>query len=531
MRIILQNLKTSIEKGPQAAVDAARHELKLPKNDIFGIGLFKTSVDARKGQVSFVSSVWADISANGLERLKKRGKPRFVMMEDESMTIEFGGETLAHRPVVIGLGPGGMFAALLLARNGYRPLVIERGGSVDERTKDVESFWNGKPLNTESNVQFGEGGAGTFSDGKLTTRINDPLCRFVLEEFVKHGAPEDILVRAKPHVGTDNLRNVVKSIREEIISLGGEVRFYTKAEAFETKSGAIESIRANGDTIPAEAVIAAIGHSARDTFDAISVCGASLAPKPFSVGVRIEHLQSDIDKSLYGNLAGHKNLPKGEYQLSHRNEFGRAAYTFCMCPGGQVVAAASQEGGVVTNGMSSYARDLPNANSALAVSVSPDDFGSSWKDAIAFQRKIESAAFKAGGCGYKAPAMTVGAFLGTSSSDSSKVEPSYSLGVVDKDIREVLPPVVTQMMFDALPILGRKLRGFDSPDAVLTAAETRTSSPVRIIRGENGCALGVDGLYPCGEGAGYAGGITSAAVDGLRCAMALMKRFARPLGE
>jgi len=528
MRIILQNLKTTIDEGPQAAVDAAKRELKLSNSDIHGIGLFKTSVDARRGQVCFVSSVWADISQNGFDRLKKRGKPRFVLAKEEDMVLEFGCEALYHRPVVIGLGPGGLFAALLLARNGYRPLVIERGGPVDERTKAVESFWHGGLLNTENNVQFGEGGAGTFSDGKLTTRINDPLCRFVLEEFVKHGAPEDILVRAKPHVGTDNLRNVVKSIREEIISLGGEVRFYTKAEAFEVRSGVLLAIKANGDMIPSEAVIAAVGHSARDTFEAISACGASIAPKPFSVGVRIEHLQTDIDKALYGDLAGHKNLPKGEYQLSHRNEFGRAAYTFCMCPGGQVVAAASENGGVVTNGMSAYARDLPNANSALAVSVSSEDFGNGWRDAIAFQRKIESAAFKAGGCSYKAPAMTVGGFLKTASSDSTKVEPSYSLGVADKDIREVLPPVVTQMMFDSLPILGRKLRGFDSPDAVLTAAETRTSSPVRIIRGENGCAVGVDGLYPCGEGAGYAGGITSAAVDGLRCAMALMKRFSRP---
>jgi hypothetical protein len=279
--------------------------------------------------------------------------------------------------------------------------------------------------------------------------------------------------------------------------------------------------------IPAQAVIAAVGHSARDTFEALDACGATLIPKPFSVGVRIEHLQSDIDCALYGDLTGHPNLPKGEYQLSHREADGRAAYTFCMCPGGQVVAAASEEGGVVTNGMSLYARDGKNANSALAVSVGPDDFGPAWRDGIAFQRSIEAAAFRAGKNSYAAPAQTVGSLLGLPAQGAA-VEPTYPLGVVDTALSQVLPPVVVEMMTRSLPILGKKLRGFDASGALLTAAETRTSSPVRVVRGENGCALGVDGLYPCGEGAGYAGGITSAAVDGLRCAILLMGRFKRP---
>lgn len=527
MKIILNNIKTSVGDGAAAAVEAARARLRLPKGELLAIGLAKTSVDARRGTVQFVSSVWADVTEQGLRRLEKNPRLTFTPVKDEPLTVAFGEETLASRPVVIGLGPAGLFAALLLAQNGYRPIVLERGGDVDSRARAVEDFWSGKPLQTDCNVQFGEGGAGTFSDGKLTTRIHDPLCRFVLEEFVRHGAPEDVLVRAKPHVGTDHLRQVVRSIREEIVALGGEVHFYTRADRFVTRGGALCAVVAGGMDIPAQAVIAAVGHSARDTFEALDACGATLIPKPFSVGVRIEHLQSDIDRALYGDLTGHPNLPKGEYQLSHREADGRAAYTFCMCPGGQVVAAASEEGGVVTNGMSLYARDGKNANSALAVSVGPDDFGPAWRDGIAFQRSIEAAAFRAGKNSYAAPAQTVGSLLGLPAQGAA-VEPTYPLGVVDTALSQVLPPVVVEMMTRSLPILGKKLRGFDASGALLTAAETRTSSPVRVVRGENGCALGVDGLYPCGEGAGYAGGITSAAVDGLRCAILLMGRFKRP---
>jgi len=530
VRILVPNLITSVEEGSEAAVPLALEKLRLPARQVLSASLARTSVDARRGKVRFVSSVAIEVDEAGAARLARIKNPCFTAVPQETMAVSHGTAPLEHRPVVIGFGPGGIFAALLLAREGYRPLVLERGSAIETRAAAVDRFWRTGRLDPACNVQFGEGGAGAFSDGKLTTRIHDPLCRFVLEELAAHGAPADILVRAKPHVGTDRLRGVVRAVREEIVALGGEVRFDTRAERLLTQSGRLAGIAASGSEIAAEAAIAAIGHSARDTFEALAAAGASLVPKAFSVGVRIEHLQSAIDRALYGDFAGHPNLPRGEYQLSYRTPQGRAAYTFCMCPGGQVVAAASEEGGIVTNGMSRYARDGKNANAALAVSVSPEDFGNGWRDGVAFQRKIETAAYVRGGGAYRAPASTVGALLGISASGRAAVEPTYPLGVKETDLAVLFPAQITALLRAALPILGKRLAGFDDPAAFLTAPETRTSSPVRVLRGQDGCAVGVSGLYPCGEGAGYAGGIMSAAVDGLRCALALMRRYAPPKG-
>ena len=527
MILQLSQIKTSLDDGAVGALDKAANTLRLKNEQIISQKLMRISIDARKkDNVHFVSNVAVEVSDSLGQKLIRKNIAGLTELKAAQMPeIKTGNKTMESRPVVIGFGPAGMFAALLLAQNGYRPIVLERGASLHERVEAVEEYWQGGRLNTNSNVQFGEGGAGTFSDGKLTTRINDPLCSYVLSEFVRHGAPEDIMIKAKPHVGTDLLRNIVVSIREEIIRLGGEVRFLSKVDGFKTSCGKICAVSVNGDELSSEAVIAAIGHSARDTFEEIDRCGASLIAKPFSVGARIEHLQDDIDRSLYGKFAGHHNLPAGEYQLSHRDG-NRAAYTFCMCPGGMVVAAASGEQQTVTNGMSYRARNLKNANSALVISVDSADYGDGWRDAVAFQCSLEKKAFIAGEMGNKAPFMSVGDLLKSGDTKGfGKVEPSYPRGVKEYNLTEIFPAHISEFMKNSLPILGRRLNGFDSANAILTGVETRTSSPVRIPRGSDFVSVDIEGLYPCGEGAGYAGGITSAAVDGLRCAMAVMEKY------
>ena len=435
-------------------------------------------------------------------------------------------------PMVVGMGPAGLFAALILAQNGYRPILIDRGGDVAERVSAVEKFRESGCLDTECNIQFGAGGAGTFSDGKLVTRIHDPRCRTVLDTFYRFGAPEEILKLAKPHIGTDVLRGVVGSMLEEIQRLGGSVIYRCRLNDFEELADGTLAAHTTAGDFSCGALILAIGHSARDTYKTLISKQYAVEPKPISMGVRAEHLQEDIDRAMYGDCAGHPALGHGEYSLSDTRT-DRGVYTFCMCPGGEVVAAASETGGLVVNGMSNHARDGKNANAAVLVSVGCEDYspvdGNRALGAIAFQRSVEEKAFGAGGGDYYAPVMTLGDFLtGKRGSEPSRILPSYRDGRVrTADFESVFPPFVTDSLRYAFRCFGKSLAGYDVPDAVLTAAETRTSAPVRILRNNETCtALGHPLVYPCGEGAGYAGGITSAAADGIRIAEALMKRFA-----
>lgn len=533
MPVIISSIKLSVTADKSEALKKAK---SICGNRNGEYHIYKISLDARKqSDMSFVYSVYCEFDDIGFEkRLCERNK-NISFVEPVSINPNICKETAdtSKRVVIAGFGPAGMFCALILAEYGYCPIVLERGMDVESRVNAVNTFWKSGLLDADTNVQFGEGGAGTFSDGKLTTRIKDPLCRYVLERLVQFGAPSEILTRAKAHIGTDKLREVVRHIRERITELGGEIRFCSKLDDIVISNGEIVSCKASGSEIDTSALVLAIGHSARDTFEMLCKKGIFIEPKPFSVGCRIEHRQEDVDKSLYGEFADKTVdkggvLPVGEYQLSHRLDDGRAAYTFCMCPGGYVVPSSSEHGGIVTNGMSEFARDSGIANAAVVVSVSPSDYGNGVLDGVEFARSLEQRAYSMTGKAYAAPASDVGSFLRgekPTGLDTSYVKSSYALDVEPADLSKLFPSVVTSTLQSGLAKFARQMKCFGNEKAILTAPETRTSSPVRITRGDELTSVSCKNLYPSGEGAGYAGGITSAAVDGIRCALKLMENY------
>ncbi len=529
MAVIVSQIKTTLDEPRENAVKKAISLVKLAPGDIKTAKLYKTSVDARH-DVMFVSSVYLELFNTKKEAALAERNANIRLLKTEKLEVKPGSEPHDGGIYIAGFGPAGMFCALTLCEFGYKPIVLERGAAMDERISAVESYWHGGTLDPKTNVQFGEGGAGTFSDGKLTTRINDPLCSRVLEKLCEFGAPKEILVKAKPHIGTDKLRGVVKNLRQRIIELGGEIRFLSQLENISVSGGRLRFITVNGSELPCGALVLAIGHSAHDTFEMLLKNGVEIVPKPFSVGARIEHLQSDIDKALYGRYAGHPALPPAEYALSyHDKQTGRGVYTFCMCPGGYVVASASGANSIVTNGMSCFDRNGENANSAVLVSVSPDDFGKEPLSGIGFISKLEARAFELGarrGKPNSAPAMLTREFLGGGTAFSlGRVTPTYLPGVEPCDLRKLFPEYLSGFLSDGIRHFERQIRGFSDNDSILTAIETRSSSPVRIPRNDSLTAEDCDNLYPCGEGAGYAGGIMSAAVDGIKTAVEIIKRY------
>lgn len=521
--IILSDIALPPEVPEEEACAAARRRFDSARlrAEVTGSSVYRCSVDARrKNKVRLVRSVLLSCEGEcpAAAALSLLHGALYTAPRLPELTPERGENALP--PVVVGMGPAGLFCALLLAERGMRPVLIERGAPIRERLALRDHFYATGELDPDCNVQFGAGGAGTFSDGKLVTRVNDPHCALVLELMARFGAPRDILRRARPHVGTDLLPGIIERAAEHILSLGGKILYRTRLTGFSVRGERIAAVLTQKGEIPCSDCVLATGHSARDVYEMLPHYGIQRVVKPFSVGVRIEHLTEEIDRAMYGGLAGHPALGHAEYSLSHRVS-GRGVYTFCMCPGGEVVCGATEEGGVVTNGMSRYARDGVNSNSAVAVSVFPEDVGGTPEGAVAFQRMLEQAAFRAGGGCFAAPVSTVGDLMrGLSGTAPTRVRPTYMGGNCRvAALGEVLPPFVLTSLRGGLAAFGHTLSGFDAPDAVLTAAETRTSAPMRILRdAESLSAPGFANLYPCGEGAGYAGGITSAAADGLKIA-------------
>lgn len=531
--IKITNIKIYENLNQDELLEQIVSKYNIDKNDILSWHIIKKSIDARrKNDIHFNYSICLEVKSDSKY---KRFEKIDYFPKNLSLKLDNYVDTkdCFLPPVIIGAGPAGLFAALSLIENGICPIIIEQGKSVEERKKDVDNFLNGGKLDYFSNVQFGEGGAGTFSDGKLTTGINNSLCQKVLYEFVRFGAPEDIMYIAKPHIGTDKLIGIIKKMRQYIISKGGKFLFSTKAIDFDIKNNRIEAViikklnkeNNNISEIKTNQLILAIGHSSRDTFYKIFEKGLILEPKNFSVGVRIEHLQHDINIAQYGTLTKLK-LPPADYKLAYHLSSGRSCYTFCMCPGGTVIASSSDKNTIVTNGMSNYLRDGLNANAAVLVNVTPDDFkNNSPLAGIDFQKRLEEKAFTLGGSNYHAPIQRFEDFLKNQKTTGlGNIKPSYKPGYTFSNLNDILPDFVNSTLKEGILYFDNKIKGFAHPDSILTGVETRSSSPVKILRNDN-CVSNIEGIYPCGEGAGYAGGIMSAAVDGIKCAYNILKNF------
>ena len=515
--IRISNIKIRKDLSDEELFDEVFKRYKINKLDVSEQRIVKKSIDARnKADIFYNYAV--ELCCKNEQKIKNVQ----IVKEKEPIRISVNRKS-GSRPVIVGAGPAGLFAALTFVQNGVKPIVIEQGKTVDERMKDVEEFQKTGKLNPISNVQFGEGGAGTFSDGKLTSGIHDSLCKKVLQEFYNFGAPEQILYINKPHIGTDNLVNIIRNMRNEIIKQGGEFLFNTKVTDFEINNSKVTAVFCGEKKIETDTVVLAIGHSARDTFETLYKKGANMKKKNFSVGVRIEHKQSMINESQYGNITKLK-LPPAEYKMAYHGE-ERSCYTFCMCPGGAVIASSSEPGTIVTNGMSKFARDGENSNSAVLVNVTPDDFkGESPLEGMFFQKELEEKAFKLGGGNYYAPIQRFEDFENNKKSEYiGEIKPTYKPGVTLSNLNDILPEYVSKTLVEGIKYFDKSIRGFANPDAILTGVETRSSSPVQITRNENK-ESNIMGLYPCGEGPGYAGGIMSAAVDGIKCAIAVLEK-------